>query len=219
MIAMQYSFSLPADYDMAIVDRRIVEKGPLLDNFPGLKFKAYLTARKSGGQTPSQENLYAPFYVWNSSDGLNDFVCGEGFVAVSQSFGWPQVRTWVVWRAQLSKAAAQAAFATREILPTPPHADLAQLRRRESDEALDDVESGRALASVAAFEPTTWTRVRFRLWGEKPAPGAGVQAYQSDTSRFRRQDNVGALLNWWSVPLHRRQNPPSLPQRARPHRR
>lgn len=39
MIAMQYSFSLPADYDMSIIDRRIAEKGHLLDNFPNLKFK------------------------------------------------------------------------------------------------------------------------------------------------------------------------------------
>ncbi len=27
MIAMQYSFTLPADYDMSIVDRRIRDKG------------------------------------------------------------------------------------------------------------------------------------------------------------------------------------------------
>ncbi len=176
MIAMQYNFALPADYDMTIVDRRIVEKGPLLDNFPNLKFKAYLTARRSGDETRSQENLYAPFYVLNHEDGLNDFVCGEGFAVVSQSFGWPQVKTWIVWRAHLAARVAQAAFATREMLPIEPHAALAELRRRASEEALEDVESGGALASVAAFEPTTWTRVRFRLWGEKPA--AGGQTYK-----------------------------------------
>lgn len=179
MIAMQYSFALPADYDMAIVDRRIVEKGPLLDNFPNLKFKAYLTARKGSGHTPSQENLYAPFYVWNQSEGLNDFVCGDGFVAVTQSFGWPQVKTWIVWRAHLAKTIAQAAFATREIAPIAPHAALSELRKRASEEALGDVESGGALASVAGFEPTTWTSVRFRLWGERPTSvAAGAQTYQ-----------------------------------------
>ena len=179
MIAMQYSFALPADYDMGIVDRRITEKGPLLDNFPNLKFKAYLTARRSGDETRSQENLYAPFYVWNHEDGLNDFVCGDGFVAVTRSFGWPQVRTFVVWRAHLAEGVAQAAFATREIAPIAPHAALGELRKRASDEAFADVESGGALASVAAFEPTTWTGVRFKLWGERPArAGAGVQSYK-----------------------------------------
>ncbi len=179
MIAMQYNFVLPADYDMSIVDRRITEKGPLLDNFPNLKFKAYLTARRNGDETRSQENLYAPFYVWNHGDGLNDFVCGDGFAVVSQSFGWPRVNTWIVWRAHLAKGVAQAVFATREILATAPHAALGELRKRESADAVDDVESGGALASVAAFEPTTWTRVRFQLWRERPAPtGAPVQTYK-----------------------------------------
>ena len=179
MIAMQYSFALPADYDMGIVDRRIVEKGPLLDNFPNLKFKAYLTARKNDDETRSAENLYAPFYVWNHEDGLNAFVCGEGFAAVTQSFGWPQVKTWIVWRTHLAKGIAQATFATREILPIEPHADLGELRKRGSDGAFADVESSGALASVAAFEPTTWTRVRFQLWRERPAlTGAGVHIYK-----------------------------------------
>ena len=43
---MQYSFALPADYDMAIVERRIAEKGPALDGLPGLRAKAYLSARR-----------------------------------------------------------------------------------------------------------------------------------------------------------------------------
>ena len=179
MIAMQYNFVLPADYDMSIVDRRIAEKGPLLDNFPNLKFKAYLTARRNGDETRGEDNLYAPFYVWNHPDGLNDFVCGDGFAVVTQSFGWPRASTWIVWRAQLSDHVAEAAFATREILSTAPHAALNELRKRESADAVDDVERGGALASVAAFEPTTWTRVRFRLWGEKPPTvGAGVQTYK-----------------------------------------
>jgi uncharacterized protein DUF4865 len=179
MIAMQYNFVLPADYDMAIVDRRIEEKGPLLDNFPNLRFKAYLTARRKGDETRGEDNLYAPFYLWNHPDGLNDFVCGDGFAVVSQSFGWPRVNTWIVWRAQLSDHVAKAAFATREILSTAPHAALGELRKRESADAVDDVERGGALASVAAFEPTTWTRVRFRLWGDRPPTvGAGNQTYK-----------------------------------------
>jgi hypothetical protein len=47
MLAMQYSFTFPADYDMAIIERRIAENGHRLDGFPGLLFKAYLYARRS----------------------------------------------------------------------------------------------------------------------------------------------------------------------------
>ncbi|WP_425351529.1 DUF4865 family protein [Phyllobacterium brassicacearum] len=86
--------------------RRIAEKGHLLDKFPNLRFKAYLTAR-SGDGTQSRENLYAPFYLWNHEDGLNDFLCGEGFVGVTRSFGWPMVRTWFVWQAHLSSVIGQ----------------------------------------------------------------------------------------------------------------
>jgi len=180
MIAMQYSFTLPADYDMDIVDRRIRDKGPLLDNFPHLAFKAYLTARKGDTVTGSRDNLYAPFYVWDSGDGLNDFVCGPGFVGVSDAFGRPRVETWITWATALSADIRKARFATREITEIRPDADLAGLRARDSATAMADVETGRALASVSAFEPVTWTRLRFRLWHDLPesALKPGTQSYR-----------------------------------------
>ncbi|MBB4566453.1 DUF4865 family protein [Rhizobium leucaenae] len=179
MIAMQYSFTLPADYDMAIIDRRIRGKGPMLDNFPGLKFKAYLSARKGDARTGSRENLYSPFYVWEKDEGLSNFICGPGFAGVTQSFGWQQVKTWVVWRADISPDIQNARFAIREIFQTGPYVPLAEIRQRESDEAAGEVASGEALASVVAFEPTSWTRVRFRLLADLPKDvlRPGVQAY------------------------------------------
>lgn len=76
MLAMQYRFTLPADYDMAIVRRRIANFGHRLDACPQLIVKAYLYAQRSEG---SAENLYAPFYLWNSSAGMSDFLTDEGF--------------------------------------------------------------------------------------------------------------------------------------------
>lgn len=179
MIAMQYSFILPADYDMAIIDRRIAEKGYLLDEFPNLNFKAYLWAERSGSEIASRENLYAPFYVWNNSLGLSEFLCSEGFAGLARSYGWPQVKTWAVWRAHLSDEVAQARFATREILGVAPYAPLGEIRKRESEAAVEEVERGGALAAVVGFEPTSWTQVRFRLWGEKPPSSReGAQAYK-----------------------------------------
>ncbi|MBM7050256.1 MULTISPECIES: DUF4865 family protein [Rhizobium] len=179
MIAMQYNFSLPADYDMAIIDRRIRDKGPLLDNLPGLKFKAYLTARKGDAITASRENLYAPFYVWQEEEVLSDFVCGPGFVAVTESFGRPQVNTWVAWRADTSADIRSARLATREVVAIGAHVPLAELRQKESDAAITAISSGNALASIVAFEPTHWTLVRFRLLAEPPKDVSrpDVQAY------------------------------------------
>ncbi|EJZ18353.1 DUF4865 family protein [Rhizobium sp. Pop5] len=175
MIAMQYSFTLPADYDMSIIDRRIRDKGPLLDGFPNLGFKAYLSARR--GEFGSRDNLYAPFYLWQKPEGASDFLCSPGFEALTSAFGRPQVKTWIVWEAQFSPDIGAAAFATRNILQTEPHAPLADLRRAESAEAEADVAAG-ALASVSGFEPTTWTRVRFSLWREPREIGEHTQAYR-----------------------------------------
>lgn len=65
MMAMQYSFTLPADYDMEIIDRRIRDKGPAMDGFLHLGFKAFLSARR--GESGSRENLYAPFLSLGSA--------------------------------------------------------------------------------------------------------------------------------------------------------
>jgi hypothetical protein len=178
MIAMQYSITLPADFDIGIIDRRIRDKGPLLDGFPNLKFKAYLRAAK--GDLGSPVSLYAPFYIWDKAEGASDFLCGPGFQALAGDFGWPSVSTWIVWQACVAPELTEARFATREIIPIESFALLDEIRRRDSGEARDIVEGGDALASVAGFEPTTWTRVRFRLWDKLPRTGSGhnVQTYR-----------------------------------------
>lgn len=180
MIAMQYSFTLPADYDMEIVDRRIRDKGPLLDNLPHLTFKAYLTARRGDSVTGSRDNLYAPFYVWDSGQGLNDFVCGAGFTGVTEAFGRPQVKTWVTWQTACSADIREARFGTFESTTIRAGTDLADRRAKDSEAAIADVRSGEVLASVSAFEPTGWTRLRFRLWHDLPqtAVASNVQAYR-----------------------------------------
>jgi hypothetical protein len=177
MIAMQYSFTLPADYDMSIIDRRIHDKGPMLDGFPLLRFKAYLSARKEGGDVSSAENLYAPFYLWDEPEGLNNFLTGAGFAGVARDFGWPSVRTWIVWHAELGPDLAEARFASRTIETIAPYSDLSALRSHAVSEAKDDVKNG-ALASVVAFDPTGWALIRFRLWlTPPPAKTADGQLY------------------------------------------
>jgi len=165
MLAMQYGFVLPADYDMGIIRRRIVEKGPMLDEFPRLRFKAYLTADRRGARLPTRQNLYAPFYLWESSEGMNAFLGSSGFAGVAQAFGWPQVRTWSVWHGEVSPEAAQAVCASRDLEDITPFTDLDELREREAERVRADLADG-ALAAVSAFDPSQWTLLRFRLWHE-----------------------------------------------------
>ena len=164
MLAMQYSFTLPADYDMKIIQRRIADKGHLMDQFPYLAFKAFLYARRDGGETVSRENLYAPFYVWRDTKGLNDFLCGDGFAALTHAFGRPKIALWPVWHAELSASLSDATTATREIIPILPDESLSSLQKSETERAIEAVQKEGASAAVAAFEPVTWTLVRFRLW-------------------------------------------------------
>ncbi|WP_426701844.1 DUF4865 family protein [Rhodanobacter sp. Col0626] len=168
MIAMQYGFTLPADYDMTIIRNRIAEKGHLLDDFPHLRFKAYLYADRHDTRLPGRENLYAPFYLWRDGEGMNEFLGGAGFAALTQSFGWPSIRTWSVWQAELAADLSAATCATRDIIALPPYSTLDACRRAEAAAAHDDMDRG-ALAAVSAFEPTGWTLLRFRLW---PKPRA-----------------------------------------------
>lgn len=173
MIAMQYSFVFPADYDMSIIDRRISERGHFTDGLPGLIFKAYLHSRKTESAATTRENRYAPFYLWDSTAGMNDFLTGPGFTGVSQSFGWPSVKTWSVWHALESERIEDARFATREVLPIRPYENLDKLRAAEASLAQSCMAERKALAAVGGFDPTTWSLVRFHLWEELP-PGLAL---------------------------------------------
>ena len=165
MLAMQYTFTLPADYDMDIIRQRVTTKGPAVDGFPGLGFKAFLYTRR-GDHGP--ENLYAPFYLWDNNDSMNRLLGGEVFAGVSGAFGWPSVKMWSVLHAQKTAAFREAKYFTREIVPIAPHTVLAQLQGTETETARAAVTKGGALTAIAAFEPTTWTLVRAQLWRDRP---------------------------------------------------
>jgi len=161
MIAMQYSFTLPADYDMGIIERRVADNGHLLDGFPGLIFKTYLYARRDDTATGSAENLYAPFYLWQDAESMHRFLLSAGFQGVAKAFGWPQVRVYPVLFARISHDAAAAVFARRQITDITPYSDLTQLNTEETGDE--------ALISVTAWDTTNWKKIRF-------AAGGNVQA-------------------------------------------
>ena len=85
MFAKQYSHRLPADYDMAVIRRRAEQLGPLWDRAEGLLFKAFI-AQERGLATG---NVYASVYLWADPLKAADFLLGEGFQKVLDSFGRP----------------------------------------------------------------------------------------------------------------------------------
>ncbi|RZT08108.1 protein of unknown function [Duganella sp. CF402] len=169
MIAMQYSFVLPADYDMGVVRERIAVKGPLLDDLPGLVFKAYLHAE-------APEQTYAPFYLWRDEEAMHGFLNGPAFAGVARAFGWPSVKTWTPWHATIRADVRQARFATRGGMVIAPYSALGELRLQEEAYAQQALAQG-ALAVVIGFEPVAWTITRLCLWRDEPATTAGERRY------------------------------------------
>ncbi|WP_202414263.1 DUF4865 family protein [Duganella flavida] len=165
---MQYSFVLPADYDTGVIRERIAVKGPLLDELPGLVFKAYLHALEP-------EQTYAPFYLWRDEEAMHGFLNGPAFAGVARAFGWPSVKTWTPWHATVGANVRQARFATRSGAVIAPYSVLSELRLQEETYARQALAQG-ALAVVIGFEPVTWTITRICLWRDAP-PAAGEQRY------------------------------------------
>lgn len=176
MLAMQYNFTLPADFDMEVIRQRVAAKGPLVEGFPGLGFKAFLYARR-GEHGP--ENLYAPFYLWDDNEAMNRLLVGEVFSGVSTAFGWPSVKMWSVIKALKTPALREARYCSREILPIVPHTALDKLQKTETEIAQSAVARDGSLTALTAFEPTTWSLVRARFWRDRPAEPAhpGTQIY------------------------------------------
>lgn len=126
MIIMHYRFTLPADYDMGIIEQRIRLNGARLDGFPGLVAKAYLYAcREDGGPN---ENRYAPIYFWREASAMQRFLQSPGFATLVRDFGWPIIESWLALERQTHiPNLAEARFMTLNRWTILPHSDLAAL--------------------------------------------------------------------------------------------
>ncbi len=171
MLAMQYSLTLPADYDMHIIRDRVRRNGHALDDRAGLALKAYLI--RSRGVDGSQVNQYAPFYLWNSAAAMTHFLIGGGgFQNIVRDFGRPPVSQWTGIGAVRGRASGAPAAASRRIvpLPQPSEGDAAV----SIDDALAELESlaGHPDLHTAAlaFDPRDWHLLRFTLWADHVPP-------------------------------------------------
>lgn len=147
MIAMQYVFTLPADYDMGRIRDRVARKGPSFDDFPGLVFKAFLISE--AGRDGAVVNRYAPFYVWQSAQAMRDFLAGPAFAAVVASFGRPQVRTWIPLKVEAPAPSVETLDLIEETIAED--ADVAALMANDH------------IGNVTALDPTGWRLLRVRF--------------------------------------------------------
>ncbi|MGW6055592.1 DUF4865 family protein [Streptomyces sp. NPDC055189] len=177
MHAMQYEITLPADYDMGIIRDRVAAKGHLLDDYPGLGAKAYLVRER--GVDDSPVNQYAPFYLWNTPEGMNSFLWGPGFQGIVDDFGRPEVQHWTglafaegaAWAASGTGAPAKSAIRRRTRIPAPTH--LGGLAAELAHEASRLAQRDGAIYAATAIDPRTWEALHFSVWDHDAPKGPG----------------------------------------------
>ncbi|MFE6409375.1 DUF4865 family protein [Streptomyces sp. NPDC057837] len=170
MHALQYEITLPADYDMGVIRDRVARRGHLLDDWDGLGLKAYLVRER--GLRGSPVNAYAPFYLWNTVEGMNAFLWGGGFQGVADDFGRPSVRQWT-GLAYAEGEGGRPGFAVRQRQPVPARGPLA--------DAVEDAAAGAgrlaaregAVLAAVAVDTSRWEVVTFSLWDRAPAGAEG----------------------------------------------
>jgi hypothetical protein len=174
MHAMQYEVTLPADYDMGVIRDRVARVGHLLDDWEGLGCKAYLIRER--GERDAPVNQYAPFYLWNTVDGMNSFLWGGGFQGLADDFGRPSVRQWT-GLAHEAGGGSRARWAVRRRQPVPPGARLAEVARDAVREAGRLAALDGAVLAAAGVDTSRWELVHFSLW-EHDTPEADGDVYQ-----------------------------------------
>ncbi|MET7684593.1 DUF4865 family protein [Streptomyces sp. NPDC005423] len=176
MHAMQYELTLPADYDMDIVRSRVARVGHLLDDWEGLGLKAYLL--RDRGVHGSPVNQYAPFYLWNTVEGMNSFLWGGPFQGLADDFGRPAVHQWTGLSYDEGGAAGSpAAVAVRRRLPVPAAAELGEVMADAVRETGRLAAEDGVVAAAAAVDTRRWEVVHFSLW-EHDTPKAEGDVFQ-----------------------------------------
>ncbi len=171
MHAMQYEFTLPVGYGTDAIRERVARTGHLLDDWPGLGLKAYLLRERGVHGSPVDQ--YAPFYLWNTLEGMNSFLWEGAFQRPTDDFGRPVVRQWTGLAHEEGGAArSPARTAVRRRRPVPegvPLSEVAAGAVRET-ERLAGVEG--TLLAAAVVDTARWELVHFSLHAHD-APGEG----------------------------------------------
>ncbi|SFF56440.1 protein of unknown function [Actinacidiphila alni] len=195
MHAMNYRITLPADYDMAVIRRRVAGRGHLLDDFPGLGAKAYLIREQ--GVDGSPVNQYAPFYLWNSPRAMNSFLWGPGFQGLVADFGRPVVEHWTGLGfargpafGSVPRAATRRAWALDPTTEpaTAVHAALAELPALAARPGTHSV--------ALAVDPRQWELVRFTLHENTAPPEPDADRYQVLHLSAPELHDIGTGQQW-----------------------
>lgn len=168
MIAMQYKISLPDDYDMEIIRKRVRDNGNKTDGFQDLLFKAYLISEK--GTFANNRNEYAPLYLWKNSQGMNKFLFDGFYNNILNSFGWQQINIGIVSICDLKKDFAKSNYVL-EI-----ERDIPETQHMKSLEFSLDFKS--CTGKVIIYNPDKWKCVEFYFFEKAPNTVFNAKVYR-----------------------------------------
>jgi hypothetical protein len=188
MQLMQYEITLPSDYDMGIIRRRVATRGSRTDDFAGLGVKAYLMRER--GRHGSPVNQYAPIYLWAELTGMNEFLFGPGFNGIRTDFGRPAVRSWHgIAFCDGPESASVPMAATRTLESIDPSRSLQDLVARLVDETVVAAKRPGVNGIATGVDPSTWQLVRLTMWTDRVPDGVPGEHYSVlHTSQPHRAD-------------------------------
>ena len=170
MIGMQYKITLPADYDMEQIVARVRDNGHKTDHFDGLLFKCYLIKERG---VNSIENMYAPLYVWKTSDGMNKFLFEGYFDNIIRSFGWQRVNIGIPIFTELSMDFKTSEYVVEETRDIVPQSFLAGFT---GSVIHSNAEDGSYLGRVCIYNPDKWKYSIFYFY--KNCPTVKTEIYR-----------------------------------------
>lgn len=162
MIGMQYKITLPDDYDMERIITRVRDNGYKTDGFDGLLFKCNLIKEKKAG---NMENMYAPLYVWKTSEGMNKFLFEGYYDNIIRSFGWQYVKIGVPMLVELPKDFSNAKYVLEEVDEIAPAASLNGFSKNVMD--LKGNHQG-YVGRVCLYNPDMWKYSMFYFYQYPP---------------------------------------------------
>lgn len=150
---MQYNIKLPSDYDMSIIRKRVQDSGGKTDGFQDLKMKAYLIAEKD--KYSNYENQYAPFYLWDKTDGMNSFLLEGPFNNIINSFGRPTVNNWIVMYEYVTKT-PKPQYVLIQTVTISEFKHVSALLESQKEIFAKQIANSLTTAYIIAYNPLTW---------------------------------------------------------------
>ncbi|CAG9251947.1 conserved hypothetical protein [Paraburkholderia unamae] len=176
MLIKQYEHRLPFDYDIDQIRARGRERGAKWDDAQGLAFKAF--ALRERGANGAPHHAYTSIYLWLRENAAADFVTGPRFQPVLDSFGRPEIRTWLPIAVQVGDVHRDALAIYKHEFELDERTDLEALRRSETIRTQGIAGQGDTIASIAGLDVTTWKLVRFEISAaplREPEAGIGYE--------------------------------------------